>query len=279
MLFCFSWPCSPALSAGEIQGFGALRARLIRDGYDTAWIQKLYADSRVQFLPDIARLNVRYVEDTAVYLSFSEEPSIGIAREYFLRQKSVLDAHERKSGVPARIVVAILLIESKCGRDKDKAPALGVLSTIAASASASAVKKSFEDLKARHPDLTLEDVRRRARKRGLWAYRELRTLLNWMRHRNPEEILSLRGSWAGALGLPQFMPSALAAYGVDGDADGRVDLFDDDDAIASVCHYLRQNGWKPGRPPGVQRRVILRYNKSGLYADAVLRVADRLSDF
>lgn len=86
--------------------------------------------------------------------------------------------------------------------------------------------------------------------------------------RDPFEV---KGSWAGAFGLPQFIPSSYRAYAVDGDGDGKVDLFGFPDAIASVANYLSRHGWKHD-----QRRAILRYNNWGFYADLVTEYALRV---
>ncbi len=61
-----------------------------------------------------------------------------------------------------------------------------------------------------------------------------------------EDPLSLRGSFAGAMGYGQFMPSAFKQYAVDFDGDGHINLWDPVDAIGSVANYFRANGWTPG---------------------------------
>ncbi len=63
----------------------------------------------------------------------------------------------------------------------------------------------------------------------------------------------LRGSWAGAMGQPQFMPSSFEKYAVDGDGDGRRDIWTDvPDALASIANFIRAQGWQPGRPWGFE---------------------------
>lgn len=271
MILCFS---ETALAS---EPFRRVMSRLIRDGYDTAMIQKYYSDSRCEFLPAIAQINLKHEEDTAAYRSFLEEKNISIAREYLNRNRALLGHFEQKTGVPAGIVTAILLIETKCGLDRDKAPVFNVLSTIAASSESGELKKSFDALKVQYPDVTMENVRRRSRSRSRWAYKELRAFIDWHRRNSREDILSVRGSWAGALGLPQFMPTSLRAFGADGDGDGHVDLHSDTDAVASVCNYLRKNGWKYLRSAWDQRKIIWRYNHSPLYVDTVLDVSERIS--
>ncbi len=62
----------------------------------------------------------------------------------------------------------------------------------------------------------------------------------------------LKGSWAGAMGQPQFLPSSYLAYAKDGDGDGKADIWSSDaDTLASIANYLRENGWQPGVPWGL----------------------------
>jgi len=88
--------------------------------------------------------------------------------------------------------------------------------------------------------------------------------------------LGLRGSGSGAFGMPQFLPRSYLSYGSDGNGDGRVSLYDADDAIFSCANYLAAHGWKPGLSRAERRRVIWHYNRSDSYIDAVLGLADRL---
>ncbi|MGS1017724.1 lytic murein transglycosylase [Allosphingosinicella humi] len=75
----------------------------------------------------------------------------------------------------------------------------------------------------------------------------------------------LKGSWAGATGYPQFLPSVYLRLGVDGDGDGRADIWtSQDDALASIANYLSNAGWKPNVPWGVAVTVPAGFNRGGL---------------
>ena len=84
----------------------------------------------------------------------------------------------------------------------------------------------------------------------------------------------LPGSIYGAVGLCQFMPSNISTYGADGDGDGRVDLFTIPDAVASLSHYLYKHGWRAGLSRQRQHALLMRYNKSTVYANTILALAD-----
>ena len=73
----------------------------------------------------------------------------------------------------------------------------------------------------------------------------------------------LRGSYAGATGLPQFMPSVVLRLRADGDGDGQADIWSNEpDALASIANYLRESGWKPGVPWATEVRVPATFNRA-----------------
>jgi membrane-bound lytic murein transglycosylase B len=87
----------------------------------------------------------------------------------------------------------------------------------------------------------------------------------------------LPGSVSGAIGSGLFWPSTNPTSAVDGAGDGRVDLFNKADAIFSVGNYLRESGWRGQMADEESRRkVIMLYNRSGVYVNTVLYVAGRL---
>lgn len=89
----------------------------------------------------------------------------------------------------------------------------------------------------------------------------------------------LRGSWAGATGLPQFLPSVWLRLAVDGDGDGRADIWrSEPDAAASIANYLRNAGWKPGVPWGFAVRVPPGLDRSSLRSTLRVQRCQRVYD-
>ena len=89
-------------------------------------------------------------------------------------------------------------------------------------------------------------------------------------------IFNIKGSFAGAFGIPQFLPSNYIKFGVDGNGDGKVSLFTMEDAVLSTANYLAGFGWKAALPLPEKRKVIWNYNRSEAYVSAVLGVAEKL---
>ena len=130
-------------------------------------------------------------------------------------------------GVPEEIIVAIIGIETLYGRNTGSFNTLEALATLA----------------FHYP------------RRGEYFRQELEQLLLLARE-NGMDPAAYRGSFAGALGIAQFMPGSLRRYAVDFDGDGRIDLAGSStDAIGSVAHFLEQHGWQPGEPVAVPAQL------------------------
>lgn len=140
---------------------------------------------------------------------------------------------EKKYGVPKEYIAAIIGVESAYGKNVGKYPVFDTLSTLA-----------FE-----------KNRRNKFFKKELIKFIHLSQTEKF----NPKNVY---GSYAGAIGLGQFMPSNYEAYGVDFNEDGRITLQKQQDAIASIANYLKQNGWRKGEA------VATRVKYKGLRFDA-----------
>ncbi|TWI54238.1 membrane-bound lytic murein transglycosylase B [Pseudomonas duriflava] len=131
---------------------------------------------------------------------------------------SALARAEREYGVPAQFIVAIIGVETFYGRNKGNYRVLDALSTL-----------TFD-----YPQ------------RAPFFRSQLREFLLLSREQQLDP-LSLNGSYAGAMGLPQFMPGSFRAYAVDFDGDGHIDIWSNPaDAIGSVANYFKRHGWTAG---------------------------------
>lgn len=159
---------------------------------------------------------------------FVEAKRINLGLDFWQEYRAALAAARQRTGVPEEIVVAIIGVETIYGRHTGDYATLAALATLA-----------FD---YPSPDLA------GSRTRSALFRRELEELLLLARetHRDP---LSFKGSYAGALGLPQFLPGSVRRYAIDGDGDGRIDLANSPaDAIASVANFLREHGWEQDSP-------------------------------
>jgi membrane-bound lytic murein transglycosylase B len=108
-----------------------------------------------------------------------------------------------------------------------------------------------------------------------FGYAELVAALSLFRD-NLQHLYEVRGSYAGAIGMPQFLPSSYLRWAVDGNGDGRADLNDLDDALPSIANYLRDHGWSADAPFRDRWQAVWEYNHSTNYVRAIFEVAFRL---
>jgi membrane-bound lytic murein transglycosylase B len=119
----------------------------------------------------------------------------------------------------------------------------------------------------------MEWIEELMRKRSEWAYREVKALVVYVR-KYRLDMTAIPGSYYGAIGHSQFMPTNVVPYGVDGDDDGVIDLFSMSDAIASVANYLAKHGWKANLNRATQHKVLRTYNHVDIYPNTILALAD-----
>ena len=195
---------------------------------DPTWVQNTLAQA--QRLPSVERLVLPPSSPTAknwaAYRArFIEPIRIQAGARFWQTHRNALERAEREYGVPASVIVGIIGVETLYGQNTGNFRILDALATL-----------TFHFPSA-HP---------RASARQAFFQSELEQFL-LLTSRSGADPLTIRGSYAGAMGLPQFMPSSWAKFAVDFDGDGRIDLFGSPtDAIGSVANYFKAFDWRPG---------------------------------
>ncbi|MFQ6549416.1 lytic murein transglycosylase [Aestuariibius sp. 2305UL40-4] len=248
------------------------RARAPRSGLSPATLEAGFRNTG--YLPGVVtrdRNQTEFRRSLEDYLSIAaSDERITKGRAAFARHQGTLTALQSRYGVDARIITAIWGLESFYGERRGNVPVVSATSTLA-----------FDG------------------RRGAFFEDQLIAALRILQNGDitPDR---LTGSWAGAMGHTQFIPTSYQAFAVDFTGDGRRDIWSDDptDALASAAAYLQRNGWTPGlrwgaegsaggtviQPqPGGPRfavtrnfNVIKRYNNSDAYAIGVGHLADRI---
>lgn len=216
-----------------------------RHGLDADRLDALFARTRP--LPAVLKAiappaDPRVKSWHAYRARFLEPKRLAAGLAFWQRHAATLKKAAAMTGVPEEIVVAIIGIETFYGKHLGRFESFAALATLA-----------FD-----YPP------------RAELFRRELEALLLLARDegRAPD---SYRGSYAGAIGLPQFLPSSIRAYALDFDGSGRIDLAaSEQDAIGSVANFLKAHGWEEGGPIAVPANVGLPDTAAALVAAGIV---------
>lgn len=271
----FLFPISDIESAETRDNFfGSLQARLIRDGFDQTMIRSVYKNPKVYLDKKIIKVYFTYREAKLNYDQFTSRRSITKARTYIRKHMDAFQTAEKNFGVNREIITAIILVETQLGKVMGKKSILNTFSTLAALADPNVRDTLWKEI-SRTRKLDQKKFEKWSARKSKWAYRELKAYLKYSAKEKipPSEV---NGSFAGAMGIAQFLPSSILAYAKDGNNDGRIDLFNHSDAIASIAGYLKNYGWHPGIDGKKAYKIVYRYNRSSYYVNTVLKIAELL---
>jgi len=266
----------PQRNAGYDAWVSSFRARAGAGGISNATLNSAFRGTG--YLPGVVKRDRNQVEFSRTledYLAIAaSDERVSKGRAAFAGHRSTLAAVEARYGVPAEVVTAIWGLESFYGERRGDVPVISATSTLA-----------FDG------------------RRGAFFEKQLMAALKIIQN-GDIPASQLTGSWAGAMGHTQFIPTSYEAFAVDFTGDGRRDIWSDDpaDSLASTAAYLSRNGWTQGRKWGGEVgngapagsviqpqaggpkfsvtsnfRVIKRYNNSDSYAIGVGHLSDRIA--
>lgn len=241
------------------------------DGDDIALVRRYLADPRAQFRPSVLKTNVTHEETEELYLHHLAPSSVDKCMDFYRVEGVRIARASKPYGIPPELIVAILKVESNFGSHKGSEPVFNVFWSL----SIGDCPLVLEEVLTEQGE-ALKEQRKRLLKRARWGRSQLLELVKLARSGAGDRLMWDEGSWAGAFGLPQFIPTSYTAYARDGDNDGSIDLHDIDDATASIAYYLKSNGWKKNIDYKRKKRVLMRYNISSHYAECVLALTDSI---
>ena len=218
-------------------------------------LKRAFEDTKA--IPSIKKLvmppPVGFQKNWKVYRSrFVEPRRLAAGQKFWATHRSFIEKTEKETGVPAEIIVSIIGVETIYGRHMGNFSARDTLSTLGFNYPNAPNKLARETLFKNQ----LEDL----------------ILLCWAENRQAKTFktcLNQTGSYAGAIGLPQFMPGSIRRFAVDGNKDGKIDLRNSpEDAIASVANFLVVHGWVKDEP------IYFEIESSQAAQDNAARLAD-----
>ncbi|MDX2470775.1 MAG: lytic murein transglycosylase [SAR324 cluster bacterium] len=237
-------------------------------GFDKNELITIFYDSRLKKRPVATKKNLHTKETGRDYKDFSSPYSIWMAKKFQKKWRTTLDKASKKFDVDKEAIVAIILVETGFGNVMGKYPVISVFSSIIVEHKNRQEQYKIIDSLSEEEQYHLS----RLAKKAAWAEVELNALLTMAKQGNISPY-KFKGSYAGAFGLPQFLPSSYLKWGYDSDKNGSVNLFLVPDALYSTANYLKKHGWEKGIHKRANHEAVYAYNHSRPYVSAVLKVA------
>ncbi|WP_103332635.1 lytic murein transglycosylase [Pseudotabrizicola formosa] len=225
---------SPVPNAGFDAWVTGYKSRAVSRGLSQSTIDSAFRSAG--FLPGVVERDRNQTEFTRTledYLAIAASPDrIAKGRAALARHGSTLAAIEARYGVEAEVVTAVWGLESQYGERRGTVPVISALATLAYDG-----------------------------RRGAFFEQQLTAALRILQNGDTTPA-NMTGSWAGAMGHTQFIPTSYLEFAVDFTGDGRRDIWSDDptDALASAAAYLSRSGWRKGQPWGVEVRLPSGFN-------------------
>ncbi len=275
LLTGFSLTCAHSSNGSELPAcYQPLVDRLSRDGFDSEFLSGLFADPRAEATPAMMTIFFTSVETTDFYSQFLTPESIRLAKKFKRENSKLLNQAEKQCRVEKEVIVAILLVESRFGENIGRWRVVPTLASMAIIDSPENLQINYLALRENDPEASYDTLEMIARKRGKWAYSELKCFLTIVQNETIDP-LEIRGSYAGALGMAQFMPSSYLAFA---DKKSSLDewLLSKEGAVFSIGNYLKVHGWRKNLSLARKKRVLWYYNHSKPYVETILQIAKRI---
>jgi membrane-bound lytic murein transglycosylase B len=219
-------------------------------------------------------LSLESRESADFYAQFLTPETILLSKKFLRENQKILRKAESRFRVEKAVIVAILLVESRFGENIGKYRLIPTLASIVLMDSPDHLQKHYWVLRDKDPDLSYEWLKGISRRKANRAYYELKCFLNIIRYEKIDP-LEVYGSYAGALGMAQFMPSSYLSYALNQESFENW-LISKEAAIFSIGNYLKSHGWRKGLLIEKKKRILWYYNRSKPYGETILQVAQKI---
>jgi membrane-bound lytic murein transglycosylase B len=246
--------------------------KLLIKNFDKKFIAKLIKNKKFKKITGLTIQNIATRGIGSNYSHFTDKYSINLAKKFKKKNKKILNSVSKKYKLDKNLIVAILLVESAFGKYKPNYIVFNVYATLLIELRESMRNNYIPKILKAFPKMTKKEAKERLINKYNWAHNELLSLIKILKKENLPSIFHIKGSFAGAIGLPQFLPSSFLNWGVDGNKDGKIRLYNKTDAIHSIANYFKNHGWINSLPEKDKLNIILEYNNSTDYASVIIKI-------
>ncbi len=271
-LLCFS-----AEAQSPKADWSYVEKKLSKAGFDRGFIKKLKKNYESKHFDTVVKLNLLLFLVKANYhtVQVTHEGEKNVISFLAKNEKSFTQA-EKNFGVSRNIIASLLWIETRHGQNQGMFHVASAYAHLLQSERPEVkafLQKKATDYSKNVTKKQRAEIVKRTKVKADWALKELRSL-QAIYKRNATLALKLRGSFSGAFGLPQFLPSSYEMYAKSCKPGKVPDLYMAADAICSVGSYLKKHGWRAAKNK-THLAALMKYNNSRDYAEAILTLADK----
>lgn len=253
--------------------------RLKKEGFKKSFIQTLKKNYETNHFAQTIELNLLlFLKKTDYHGVQINARAADDVQNFMAKNTEVLQKAQNDHGVHASVIASLMWMESRYGQNLGRFHVPSVYAHLLQVERPSVIKHLHRRAGVFTKKLyqkTFVEITKRTKRKADWALEELRAL-QAMQDRDKETLKNLRGSFAGAFGMPQFIPSSYVHWARP--YKGKVaHLNEAHDAIYSVGFYLKDNGWKQ-QVADSHVKALLKYNNSYDYANAILKLAEQVDN-
>lgn len=259
-----------------------VEAKLYRERFQKSFITTLMQSYEERGFETVLELNVLlYLRKSDFHGPQVSPQAVEEVVQFMADQEKNLRLAERRYGVDRHVIASLLWIESRLGKNAGNFHVPSVYLHLIQAPRVSVQEFLMKRATNYRLDVAAEDYREivaRTHRKSAWALDELRALERVHRW-NWDVDSEFRGSFSGAFGWPQFLPSSYIKWARARVANQQPNLLRPEDSIFSVAYYLKDHGWKKPLRKNLDRdkklQVLYKYNNSWDYARAILDLAER----
>jgi membrane-bound lytic murein transglycosylase B len=278
VVLCLALPLS-ALAEGDAvpTDWSFVQKKLSHAGFKKSFISAMRKNYDPNDFNSVVELNsLLFLRKTDYHTPQVSNKAVDDVRQFMAEHDGTLMAAEKKFGVSKGVISGLMWMESRYGENQGRFHVASVfLDLVQAERPQVIAHLKLEAAPRFAPHLTKKiasDITAKAQKKAKWAMGELKALQT-MYFKDKKLVLGLKGSFAGAFGMPQFEPSSYVAYARSSRGKKKsADLTTADDAIYSVANYLKESGFKKTKEK-THEKALMKYNNSHDYARAILKLA------
>lgn len=273
----------------KIEFFTPVIQKLVDKGVPYEFVIELIKDTSVNFNDRYVQVDVSLKKSSKqakpstsnIYQKLVNDEAVNRIVQFIQRNKELFDEAQEKYSINPEILASLLWVETRHGDYLGNHQVVSVYLSLALADQDDFIeynlKRNKDKLQPSKKDLVELKTKlvQRSKTKANWAVNELVSIYK-NKDKFPMPITTIYGSWAGAFGISQFIPSSFARWARDGNNDGYYNLFDLADAIHSAAYYLNKHGF--GNNEEQQRKAIYSYNHSNTYVNTIMLLAKKTNE-